>query len=986
MFEHVLKKMSKFKLSRHFVRPFQLAFSLVLLSISILFVADFLNLRGDPRAGIHEARKALSVVLAEQLSTLASSRDMNAVEKAVADFATRTTDTTAVALVLADGSRPIRRGDSALLEVQPGSANGTRVNVPIYNNDRPWGEVRLAFSPTHNVMGGFDWLIFVALSSLASFTLFFVKVLVQLDPGRVVPERVDTAFDVFSAGVVILDHEQRIIMANTAASNIVGRSADSLIGLSIEETFPLDVVADWQSPWATTLHSGLLATDQQIRLQGVHSESRLYSVSCMPVGDDASEQRGVLVTFDDMTALERKNAQLATALEDLSRSRDELKARSIHLELLATTDSMTGVANRRTFLEKLAIAIENARIKDLPLTCIMADIDHFKKVNDTYGHPVGDAVIIAVANALSAACREEDLVARLGGEEFVMLLPGLSAEEAFEVADRVRIAVIALAFGDALPVPQLSASFGVAALIDDMVEIAGIVDAADQALYKSKQDGRNKVSIYDSESGGMIYEPGDPVQTDISDQSRAHTHDLEIKLQAREQEIIAMQEYDTLTGAPLRTLFLQCVATELARATRRSKVIGIMSFELRDHARVVSAAGHAKSDALIKAFVERLQEGFRSTDLVSNLTSEYSLSRITSNEFGVLLTDLDDSAGALIVVARLRRLLSQPFLLGQDKYYLGANIGISVSNGKDDVDAGSLFNSASNARSVASTQSDKVSHAFASTVLHEESQDYIRLESDLRDALEAGSLETYFQPKFDLAKRRVTGMETLLRWNHPTRGFVSPEVFVALAEANGLIEQLSTLVLERTVAQILIWRSMGFDDLRVSVNVSPIQLKAELVVDATLNALAQSGISGQQMEMELTETSIIDCTDEARRALQRLREAGVRIAIDDFGTGYTSLSLLADLPLDTVKIDRSFIVAMSGGERNRAVVESIIKMAHALNLHVVGEGIETNEQLEMMGRLGCDEIQGYLISRPLPADEITAFLVHQRGELERQSA
>ena len=965
MFEQSWKKLKKSTLSSHIARPVQLAISLVLLNVSILLLADFLNLRGDPHASVNEARKVLSVLLAEQLSILAGSGDMSAVKNAVADFATRSTDITAVALILPDGNMLVTRGHIALLDEEPGFAHGTRVNVPIYNNDQAWGEVRVAFNHTDSVLGGSDWLIFVGLGSLISFTLFFIKVLVQLDPGRVVPERVDTAFDVFSAGVIILDADQRIIMVNTAASAIAGRSASSLIGLSLEETLPLDVAADWQSPWATTLHSGLLATDQQIRLDSTQTESRLYSVSCMPVGDDLSEQRGVLVTFDDMTMIEQKNAQLAIALQELSLSRDELKARSEHLELLATTDSMTGVANRRTFLEKLAVAIENVRADKLPLSCIMADIDHFKQVNDTYGHPVGDAVIIAVAKALSEGCRQEDLVARFGGEEFVMLLPGFNADEAFGIADRVRISVIALAYGDEFPMPQLSASFGIAELTNDMVETADIINAADQALYASKEAGRNRVSIYDMEAEKIPNDISEPVQSDTDDESRAHAHDLEIKLQARDQEIIAMRNYDTLTGAPLRVVFLQCVTSELARAERRSSVVGVMCFELRDYARLVSAIGHVKSDSLMIAFVERLQEGLRSTDIVSNLTSDHSLSRITSNEFGVLLTDLNDSAGALIVVARLKRLLMQPFLLGQDKYYLGANIGISLSNSEDETDAALLFNSASDARGVASTKSDKVSHAFASTVLHEESQNYIRLESDLRDALENGSLETYFQPKFDLARRYVTGMETLLRWNHPTRGFINPEVFVAIAEANGLIEQLSNLVLERTLAQILIWRSMGFDELRVSINVSPMQLKADLVVISTLDALAKSGVSGRQLEVELTETSIIDCTDDTRRALQRLREAGVRIAIDDFGTGYTSLSLLADLPLDTVKIDRSFIVAMSGGERNRAVVESIIKMAHALDLHVVGEGIETNEQLEMMSRLGCDEIQGYLISRPV---------------------
>jgi len=198
--------------------------------------------------------------------------------------------------------------------------------------------------------------------------------------------------------------------------------------------------------------------------------------------------------------------------------------------------------------------------------------------------------------------------------------------------------------------------------------------------------------------------------------------------------------------------------------------------------------------------------------------------------------------------------------------------------------------------------------------------------------------------------------------------------------------RLSSFMLERTLAQFLVWREIGFDDLRVSINISPMQLRDESLVDDMLEALSRTGVPGKLLEIELTETSVMDCPEEARVTLQRLREAGMRVSIDDFGTGFTSLSLLANLPLDVVKIDRSFIVAMANGERNCAVVGSIFSMAHALDLRVVGEGIETDEQPETMARLGCDELQGYLISRPLPADQISAFLLHQRSERERRRA
>ncbi len=971
------------------MRPLQLGVSLVLLNVSVLFVADMLSLRPDPSRSLHDARTMFAAALVGQLSTLASSNDLPGMDQALSAMVAQSVDIEAVALTLGNGNMLFSHGDMEQLTDKPTSGSGSRMTVPVLRDDRMWGEVRIAYAPfqgAQGALGEVGWLSFVAIASLVSFSGFLSKALVQLDPGSAVPERVDSAFDLFSAGVMILDENLRIVMANQAASTIGGYSPGALLGLSMEAAFAFDMDEGRQTPWATTLHSGLVASDQQLGVRDSQGEARLYSVNCAPVGDDASGRRGVLVTLDDMTLIERRNIELATTLEELRLSRDEIRARSAELELLATTDSMTGVANRRTFLERLATSIEHAHEESLPLSCIMTDIDHFKRVNDTHGHPAGDAVICAVAKTLREACRDVDLVARFGGEEFVLLLPGLDARAAFDVAERVRMAVIALATGDALPVPRLSASFGVAELTPDMTEASGILDAADQALYVSKESGRNRVSIYTGDEPVTSSLPA-PASEILTDDNRLPMRliELEAELQEREREVAVLRKFDMLTGVPTRALFLQRAVVELARAERTGVLVGIMSLELRELEQIVSTFGHEGSDSLIVAFVERLHKGLRSSDLVSPITADHRLSRIRSNEFAVLLPDVSETTGALTVVARLKRLLSEPFDIDGNKVYVGVNIGIALSTPGKAEEAEALFEQASRARGKGK-KSDKVSHAFTTSDLDDESHDYIRLESDLRDALEADTLMTYFQPKFDLVTRRVNGVEALVRWNHATRGFVAPDVLIAVAEANGLIGQLSGQVLERTLAQILVWRAMGFDDLRVAINVSPMQLRDESLVDATLEALKRSGVPGRQLEIELTETSVLDCPEEARRALQRLRDAGVHISIDDFGTGYTSLSHLATLPLDIIKIDRSFIVSLADGKRNRAVVESIISMAHALELRVVGEGIETNEQLETMARLGCDEIQGYLISRPLPVSEVTAFLVHQRSERERLRA
>lgn len=979
-------------------RPLILASSLVMLSLSVLFLSDLLGLRTDTAEVSRDSRKVLIEALAVQLSTQASKGELEEIQTSVSRFVLRNNDIHAASLVRDTGVVLAELGDTTLFDNSTSGSTSTQLRVPIYDENRLWGEVRVVFAPVTDRMRDLLSTAFIALCSLVAFTAFLSRALVQLDPGRAVPGRVDSAMNLFSAGVLVLDAKQRIVMANQSAANIANCASNELTGRRLDD-WPWQKAEGWQAPWSTTLHSGLAVSDEPLTLLA-EEEERSFLVSCAFVGDGDDGRKGVLVTLDDMTTVERQNRELTSMVVKLRQSQELINEKNRELKLLATTDPLTGIANRRTLMEELEANIQQARLEGTSLSCIMTDIDHFKQVNDNYGHAVGDDVIRATAEVMQELCRDVDMVGRYGGEEFVIVLPGLDAEAAAEVAERARIAVIALAYGDRLAVPKLSSSFGVSDLRCGATDGTALVDAADQGLYRAKEGGRNRVVIYDQEleaepdnEGPSAEEVVDDQVTheemtsSASDHAQARVLELEKLLAQRDHELSVISEFDTLTGMPLRAIFLQRTEAELIRAARSETLVGVISFALRDLDLLVSTFGYAQCDDLIRDVAGRLQSGLRSTDVVSMLSAEHSLSRITSNEYGLLLSALNNTTSAMIVVTRLKRLFSKPFLLGEEKVYVGASIGIALSSQSDQPQqAASLFSEANEARKSAALKSDKVSHVFASNRLHAASDDYIRLESDLHEALENDSIETWFQPKFDLAQRRITGMEALIRWNHETRGFVSPQLFVAVAEANGLIDKLSQRVLKATLQQIVVWRSMGFDDLRISVNISPMQLRAETLVDETLKALREAGVEGRQLEIELTETSVLDNPQQARLALTRLREAGVSISIDDFGTGYTSLSLLADLPLDLVKVDRLFIQALESGARSRAVVGSIISMAHALDLRVVAEGVETNAQLEIMSQLGCDEVQGYLISHPQSADKITAFLVNQRKSEQARRA
>ena len=966
-------------------RSLRLAFSMLMLTLSVLLAADFLEIRGNQRLALKETRKAAAESLAVQLSSLASRSDNAAISLSVSSFVERNPAVVAAALMSTDGSRLAEYGVLSQLERVSSASTVTHMSVPIFNKNRPWGEVRVVFAATRSMHREVGYFVFVLIVCFIVYVLFLRRALVQLNPSQVVPGRVNSAFNMFSEGVLILDDQLRILLANDAAAETVGVSTEKLIGQKLDD-WPWLRAGNWQAPWSTALHSGIKLSDQPLKLQIDGEQTRVLMISCSLVGSEEDGKRGVLVTLDDMTAIEQKNRELAVTLRRLRRSQESITRKNRELEELATRDPLTGLANRRALMDNFEREFAKARRESTSLSCIMTDIDHFKRINDTYGHSVGDEVICAVANTLMAECREYDTVARYGGEEFVVVIPGLTEAESAEVAERIRREISILANNASIPVDHLTASVGLVFLESDVTAVLQLIEHADQALYAAKQGGRNRVIIFDPKVQKLeTGVPGETVGPLQNEQHLSRVVELEAIVEQRTRDLEQLQEFDALTGIPRRTLFLQRVETEIQRAERLSTSVGVLSLEVKDLNRIVSSFGIEATDALVVDIVMRLHEGLRRTDVVSELTHEHSMSRITSNEYGVLLSDLDDSSQAMPVVTRLRRLLSKPFLIGDSKLYIGANIGIALypQGGKT---AAELLENACHVRNDAALKPEKVSHAFASVSLDKVSREYIQLETDLYDAFDNGDFEVYFQPKFDLDKRSVGGMEALIRWQHPERGFIPPPEFIAIAEANGLIHDLSAFVLEESLQQLNTWRAMGWDDLQVSVNISPMQLREPSIVTDILGAIEKAGVPARQIEVELTETSVIDSQHRARIVLSQLREAGLSVSMDDFGTGYTSLGLLVDLPLDTVKIDRSFVVAMTDSSRSRAVVESVINMSHALSLRVVGEGVETNEQLSILASLGCNEIQGYLISRPLPAAEITEFLRQQNTERIKRRA
>jgi len=956
-------------------RPLHLAASLVLLTASALFFAELMGIGKDSRVDQSESRKMIVESLAVQLTTLASIENIPAVEYSIIEFVRRNDLVLAARLNDGRGALLVQSGDASRIDDQLTHSTLEQIIVPIFDGRRAWGEVHVAFEPVNSTWHMMRYFLVVMLVAFAGYAVFLTRALVLLDPGAVVPKRVSTAFDMFSDAVIVLDYECRVVFTNASASAILTNDGMNPIGKFLED-WPWHISGDASSPWQTCLSSGRDIAGQSLRLGD--DPPRRFMANCSMIGGEDQQMKGMLVTLDDVTELEETNQELSSTLTLISRKNEEL-------EQLANRDSLSGLLNRRAFMETFQSALETAQSHDKPLGCIMLDIDHFKRVNDTYGHGIGDEVICAVATTLRRECRATDLIGRYGGEEYVVALPDTDTDATALVAEKVRLAVSQLSKEPAFPLDTLTISLGVHEYLHNDDALSALIDRADQALYAAKQGGRNRVVAYDpaSEAFKERNETGDSLE---NDPSSARVDELEFRLGQRERDIELLRNFDSLTGSPRQVLFQAALDGELQRAIRSEKHLGVMALEICDLPNISASYGTTLVDALLIQFVQRLHNGLRRTDLVAEISTDQALSRLANNDFAVLLKDLDDFSQAIPVLTRLRRMLSMPFELEGHTLYIGVKIGIALltpATQKSD----RLLESAIQAKHAAEVGVEKFCYNFASNSLSEVSRRYIELESNLFKAVDNGDFQVHYQPKQELTSGKIVGVEALIRWSHADHGLISPESFIPVAESSGLIHDIFSFVLQDALENLGKWRAAGHTNFRVAINVSALQLRDTSFVMDTLTRIAEAGVPTKQLVMELTETSVIDSPNRVKIALGQLRDAGIGISMDDFGTGYTSLSLLADLPLDEVKIDRSFIVALSSGDRSHAIVESVVRMAHALKLRVIAEGVETIEQFDTLRRLGCDEVQGYLISKPVPSAEIAVLLSSKtRSQNPRRAA
>lgn len=435
-----------------------------------------------------------------------------------------------------------------------------------------------------------------------------------------------------------------------------------------------------------------------------------------------------------------------------------------------------------------------------------------------------------------------------------------------------------------------------------------------------------------------------------------------------EEHMRHLAHYDALTNLPNRTLFNDRLGQALINAQRDNGKAAVMFLDLDRFKNINDTLGHGIGDLLLQEVAVRLTGCVRQGDTVS---------RLGGDEFVVLLPELNDEKDARLVAQKLLNAAVFPMVLEGHELHISASIGISYYP-MDGANAEALMKNADVAMYRAKEEG-RNNFQFYHASMNARSFERLAMETSMRYALNRGEFDLYYQPRFSLPEGRIIGAEALIRWNHPDLGLVSPGLFIPLAEETGLILPIGEWVLKQVAAQGKAWQQAGFPPLSLAVNVSARQFRRVDFVGEVLQILRNSGFDPHHLELELTESTLMTHAEENIETLKKLNALGIRIAIDDFGTGYSSLSYLKRLPVDILKIDRSFVSEVPDSRDGVAIVEAIIAMAHSLGLHIIAEGVETAEQLEFLQMRKCNEIQGYYFSHPLPAEQFEQLLLEMQA-------
>jgi diguanylate cyclase (GGDEF)-like protein len=526
--------------------------------------------------------------------------------------------------------------------------------------------------------------------------------------------------------------------------------------------------------------------------------------------------------------------------------------------------------------------------------------------------------------------------------------------------------------------PRVTASLGVASIRDNPEDPSALNNMADEALYGAKQTGRNRVVSYASMA--EIDEITVFTTAEAPPEAAPGSNVANLQQRITELEDIASQfsseleynkSYDHLTGLPNQILFYDRIHQAIERGCRHDQLAAVLIIDIEMFSQVNASLGRSGGDELLKQVAYRLNSIVRKSDGVSRL----SVSRFAGDEFAILFTDLPEKEHVTWAVKRVLDLINQPVEIDGSTVYLNSHVGVSLYPTDADSVEG-LLNNAMSAKQYSKKHKSEYGYQFFDNHVQELSLKHLKLEADLHRAVTNEEWILHYQPKLDIAKQKIVGVEALIRWNHPERGIVSPYEFIEFAEQRGLIVPIGDWVIREACKQLRRWLDQGIHDCKIAINLSSVQLIQSDIVQRILTNLDEFKVPPRLFEIEITETILMENVRQAIESLERLHARGITIAIDDFGTGYSSLSYLKTLPINSLKIDRGFVRDICTDENDQKIVQTLISMAHSMGMRVVAEGVEERDQFDLLGGYAVDEIQGYFLSKPVAADAIESMILN----------
>ncbi len=626
--------------------------------------------------------------------------------------------------------------------------------------------------------------------------------------------------------------------------------------------------------------------------------------------------------------------QVNTSRDHVNKLRNDYKT----AQKQAFTDSLTGLYNRR-YLQAFFESKKGAR-NFCALSVIYIDCDHFKQVNDTKGHATGDDLLVWLANCLKASCRmDQDIPIRLGGDEFVLLLINLPLERSIAIGQRIQsLYQLKETHGTTL-------SMGLAELpcqeypIWPSVEF--LIKEADQQAYLVKKDGGNNIAARNTFIA-MYKEGSKP-----------------------EQKVTSI---DPLAELPNRYLAKERFQQALKRTRRNNSKLCLLFLGIDNFKTINDSLGHRIGDKYLLHIIQCIQ------GVVEEKGSVY---RLGGDEFIILLENILSKDDVPAMVAKIGDAVRQSAQIEEHHVKTTSSIGITLVP-----DDGNNFDDLCRRADIAlneAKEQGKNQYCFFDPKTAEVVKESLILITDMRSALPLGQMELYFQPQIDLVDLQVVGGEALIRWNHQDRGVLTPETFISLAERSGQIVEIGNWIIDQACRQCAEWKKAGIKKPVVVINISPIQIKRSNIAEIVLKAIEKYGLQGRNVELECTESLLLEDDQGIWKDLAVLREKGVQLAIDDFGTGYYNLKHIKQFNISALKIDMSFVRGVATNPHDLAIVDTIIKMSKSLQLTTVAEGIENAKTLQMLQMMQCDIGQGYYWGLPLKADQYLDYCLKHSG-------